>query len=106
MPVLAPDFGIWWDRWSAPRRLDNEAPDADLKQMLRMAIERADTAIIIRSRDYETTHWTAYEYSTIMERKERPRFEIEDAKIRQAIERAMMAQLVDQIRAKLAIPGS
>jgi hypothetical protein len=38
-------------------------------------------------------------------RRERPRFEIEDVEIRQAIDRGEMPQLVDQIRANLAIPS-
>jgi len=105
IPLLAGDFGIWWDRWSGPRRLNNEtAPDADLERMLGIAIERADTAIIVRSPDYETAPWTVYEYSKIM-RRERPRFEIEDVELRQAIDRGEMPQLVDQIRANLAIPS-
>ena len=104
MPLLARDFGIWWDRWSGPRRLENEvAPDADLAQMLGMAIERADTAIIVRSPGYETAPWTAYEYSQIM-RRERPRFEIEDAEIREAIACGKIAHLVDCIKVHFAVP--
>jgi hypothetical protein len=106
LPLLAErGLAVWWDRWSGPRRLREEcAPDDDLAQMLSLAIGRSDTALVVRTRDYDRARWTAHEFREIV-RQRVPRLEVSGDDLARAISDGSAAILADRIRGLVHQPG-
>jgi hypothetical protein len=86
MPKLAAaGYTVWWDRWSGPRRLaEEQAPPPELATMLKIAIERAPAALIVRGASYHDGCWTAYEYAEI-NRQGVPKIAIADSELRSLV---------------------